>query len=138
MPRNHRKRTPCYERCSDFSHKTPIVKAPMPESVIKGSAASASAVAFIITQKYLMHLPFYRLEQDFQRQGVFINRQNMANWSIKASEDWLIPVYNKLCQYLLTRYILHADETTLQVLHEIGKTAQQKSYMWLYRTSQTS
>jgi len=53
------------ERCSDFSHKTPIVKAPMPESVIKGSAASASAVAFIITQKYLMHLPFYRLERIF-------------------------------------------------------------------------
>ena len=30
--------------------------------------------------------------------------------------------------------MLHADETTLQVLHEPGKTAQSKSYMWLYRT----
>ena len=26
------------------------------------------------------------------------------------------------------------DETTLQVLHEPGKKAQTKSYMWLYRT----
>ena len=31
--------------------------------------------------------------------------------------------------------VLHADETTLQVLREPGKTAQSKSYMWLYRTS---
>lgn len=31
--------------------------------------------------------------------------------------------------------VLHADETTLQVLREPGKTAQRKSYMWLYRTS---
>lgn len=31
--------------------------------------------------------------------------------------------------------VLHADETTLQVLREPGKSAQSKSYMWLYRTS---
>lgn len=31
--------------------------------------------------------------------------------------------------------VLHADETTLQVLCEPGKSAQSKSYMWLYRTS---
>jgi hypothetical protein len=31
--------------------------------------------------------------------------------------------------------VLHADETSLQVLHEDGKPAKSKSYMWLYRTS---
>lgn len=31
--------------------------------------------------------------------------------------------------------MLHGDETTLQVLKEPGKSAQSKSYMWLYRTS---
>ena len=31
--------------------------------------------------------------------------------------------------------MLHADETTLQILREPGKKAQMKSYMWLYRTS---
>ena len=31
--------------------------------------------------------------------------------------------------------MLHADETTIQVLHEPGKTAESQSYMWLYRTS---
>jgi len=36
---------------------------------------------------------------------------------------------------LLRHELLHGDETTLQVLKEPGKTAQQKSYMWLYRTS---
>ncbi|MCR5090685.1 MAG: IS66 family transposase [Oscillospiraceae bacterium] len=29
---------------------------------------------------------------------------------------------------------MHADETALQVLHETGKKAQSKSYIWLYRT----
>ena len=31
--------------------------------------------------------------------------------------------------------ILHADETTLKVLREPGRKAQQKSWMWVYRTS---
>lgn len=35
----------------------------------------------------------------------------------------------------LTREVLYADETTLQVLHEPGKKPQSDSYMWLYRTS---
>lgn len=121
--------------CAKTADKTPIVKAAMPEPVIKGSVASATAVAYIMTQKYLMHLPFYRLGQDFMRQGVFINRQNMANWSIQVCEDWLKPVYDKLWERLLAHDCLHGDETTLQVLREPGKTAQQKSYMWLYRTS---
>lgn len=121
--------------CAKTAEKTPIVKATMPEPIIKGSVASASAVAYIMTQKHLMHLPFYRLEQDFQRQGVFLNRQNMCNWSMQASEEWLRPIYERLRTRLLAHDCLHGDETTLQVLKELGKTPQQKSYMWLYRTS---
>ena len=131
----HRRMVYKCSNCAEISYKIPIVKADMPEPVIKGSAASPSAVAFIMTQKYLMHLPFYRLEQDFLRQGVFINRQNMANWSIQVCEDWLRPIYGKLCENLLRHDVLHGDETTLQVLNEPGKTARQKSYMWLCRTS---
>lgn len=35
----------------------------------------------------------------------------------------------------LLAHILHADETTLMVLREPGRKAQQKSYVWVYRTS---
>lgn len=40
----------------------------------------------------------------------------------------------ELHKRLVQRDVLHADETTLQVLREPGKSAQSKSYMWLYRT----
>lgn len=87
--------------CDKNTDKTPIVKAKGSAPVIKGSAASPSAVAYIMSQKYLMHLPLYRLEQDFKRRGVFINRQNMANWSIQVCEDWLAPIYDRMRQKLL-------------------------------------
>lgn len=44
-------------------------------------------------------------------------------------------MYEQLHRELLAKEVLHADETTLQVLHEPGKEPQSKSYMWLYRTS---
>jgi hypothetical protein len=59
----------------------------------------------------------------------------MSNWLIKAAFDWLEPVYDALKEILCLRKVLHADETSLQVLHEPGKPARAKSYMWLYRTS---
>jgi len=120
--------------CDENTGDTLIVKAKMPEPVIKGSVASASAVSFILTQKYLMHLPLYRLEQDFKRQGVFLNRQNMSNWVIRVCQDWLQPIYDRLRMKLLLHDILHSDDTGVQVLHEPGKTPQSKSNMWLYRT----
>ena len=59
----------------------------------------------------------------------------MANSAVKVAWDWLEPIYNELHKQLLAYEVLHADETTIQVLHELGKTAQSKSYMWLYQTS---
>jgi len=59
----------------------------------------------------------------------------MANWLLKASKDWLESLYGKMRQKLLEHKVLHVDETTVQVLKEPGKSAQTKSYMWLYMTS---
>lgn len=121
--------------CENHSDHVPIVKAPMPEPVIKGSLASPSAVAHIMTQKYVMCTPLYRQEQSWLRDGVWLSRQTMANWVIRCSEDWLLPLYEKMKTQLLTHEVLHADETVCQVLREPGKKANTNSYMWHYRTS---
>ena len=44
-------------------------------------------------------------------------------------------VYEELQRRLIQRQVLHADETTLQVLKLEGRTARSKCYMWLYHTS---
>lgn len=122
--------------CERDSYGVPIIKAPMAESVIKGSFASPEAVAYIMTQKFVMGVPLYRQEQEWKRQGILLSRQTMSNWLLRCSEDWLEPIYGALREIMLTySSALHADETTLQVLREPGKAAQTKSYMWLYRTS---
>ena len=122
-------------RCEEASDHVPIVKAEMPEPVIKGGFASPEAVSHIATQKFVMGSPLYRQEQEWKLSGILLSRQTMSNWLIKACENWLLPIYEEMKRRLCEHEVLHADETTLQVLHEDGKPAKSKSYMWLYRTS---
>lgn len=121
--------------CEKTNDHVPIIKASAPEPVIKGSLASPSAVSEIIVQKYVNAVPLFRQEQNFLRNGIFLKRQTMANWLMRCTEDWLLPVYNRLKSNLVEQSVLHADETVLQVLKELGKKATTNSYMWLYRTS---
>ena len=120
---------------ADEGCETPVVKAPREQNIIPGSFATPEAIAHIMTQKFVMGSPLYRQEQEINRKGVHLSRQTMSNWIWSATEDYLTPVYEHLHKELLKRDVLHADETTLQVLHEPGKKPQSDSYMWLYRTS---
>jgi transposase len=120
--------------CDREGERTPIVTAPMPRPVYPGSLASPSLLAHIMYQKYVNGLPLHRQEQDFARMGFILSRQTMANWMVYAAEEWLSPVFGVLKFHLLKQELLHADETTLQVLREPGKSAESKSYVWLYRT----
>jgi hypothetical protein len=113
----------------------PIMKAAVSNPVIKGGFASAEAVAHIAAQKFVMAAPLYRQEQEWKRHGIDLSQQTMSNRLIKATFDWLAPIYDTLKEILCLRKVLHADETTLQVIHDAEKSAGSKSYMWLYRTS---
>ncbi len=120
---------------ADAGCEAPVVKAPREKNIIPGSFATPEAIAHIMTQKFVMGSPLYRQEREMNRQGIQLSRQTMSNWILRATEDYLAPVYHRLHEELLRREVLHADETTLQVLHEPGKAPQSGSYMWLYRTS---
>lgn len=121
-------------RCEREEINTPIVTAPAPSPVFPGSLASPSAMAYIMNQKYGEGLPLYRQEQQFTKLGIELSRQTLANWVLHGANNWLTLIYDRMHEYLLKRDILHADETKLQVLHEPGRAAETKSYLWLYRT----
>ena len=120
--------------CEQNEIKTPIKTASMPKPALPGSPASASAIAYVMSEKFVKGLPLYRQEQEWKRMGVKISRQNMANWIILSSSRWLSLIYERMHEHLLKRDIIQADETKLQVLNEPGRPAESTSYMWLYRT----
>ena len=123
------------KNCEQETGEANIVKAAKEPALLPGSFASAEAVAYLAAQKFVMYSPLYRLQQEFERHGLKLSRQTMANWLLNISEKWLRPVYDTLREQLCKEPVLHADETTLQVLKEPGRSSTSKSYMWLYRTS---
>lgn len=58
-----------------------------------------------------------------------VTARTIANWVLYSAEKWLSVLYHHMHQTLLKQPILHADETTLQVLRESGRDATSKSYM---------
>jgi hypothetical protein len=62
----------------------------------------------------------------------------MANWLIYCAQNYLTAIYSLLILSLLGEGVIHADETSVQVLLEPGRAAQTKSFEWLYRTGRCS
>jgi len=60
----------------------PPVVAPAPARVADRCLAAPGLLSHLLVSKYADHLPFYRLQMIFwQRQGVFIARQQMVLWT---------------------------------------------------------
>ena len=110
-----------------------MVKADHPKALLHGSLVSPSLGAAIINGKYVNAVPLYRLEQEFQRYGLQITRQNMANWCIRLAEEYLSILYDYLHKELYFYHVIQADETPVLVNHD-GRKAGSKSWMWVYRS----
>lgn len=110
-----------------------IVRAPHPEGLLKGSLVSPSLEAAIMNAKYVNAMPLYRQEKEFERYGLRISRQNMANWTIQCADRYLAILYDYLHEKMYSYHVLQADETPVLV-NKDGRPAGSKSYMWVYRT----
>lgn len=109
--------------------ETRIVEAKRAPDPIPKSFASPGLLAYIATQKFVDHLPLARQEKIFDRAGIDLSRTTMARWMIRA-EELARPLLNLLHDDLLSSPVIHADETTLQVLSEPNRSSDAVSYMW--------
>lgn len=110
-----------------------MVRAPHPRGLLRGSLVSPSIGAAIMNAKYVNAVPLARLEREFERYGLAINRKNMANWMIRLGEEYLGVMYDYLHKQLYNYHVIQADETPVLVNRD-GRPAGSKSYMWVYRS----
>ena len=84
--------------------------------------------------KYLDHLPLYRQEAIFGRAGLALPRSSLAQW-VGACGVQLQPLVDAMRAQILTRPVLHADETPVPMLKPgLGRT--HRAYLWSYATSE--
>lgn len=110
-----------------------IVQAPVAPHIIDKGIPTAGLIAQVLVAKYADHLPLHRQEGIFGRAGLAIPRSTLAQWVGSAGVQ-LQPLVEAMRQELLSRSVLHADETPVQMLDPgAGKT--HRAYLWSYCTS---
>lgn len=106
--------------------------APLPTFLLPKSIATPELIAYTVIAKFCDHLPLYRQESIWERLGIDMPRSSLCGWLLKVAE--LCEPLIKLMQQNIVAYdYVQADETTVQVLDEVGRDNKTKSYMWCYR-----
>lgn len=103
-------------------------------AIIDGGYASSKLLGWVVTGKYLDHLPLYRLEQIAAREGVSLSRSTLSDWIGRVGTA-LTPLFDVLKKTLVHAHLLHADETPVDQLNPQVPGKSYKSYLWVYRTN---
>jgi transposase len=107
-----------------------IVQAPMPSLPIERGRPGPGLLAHVLVSKYADHLPLYRQQEIYAREGVEIERSSLAGW-VGQTATLLDPLVNALRKEVLSSDVLHGDDTPVPVLAPgLGKT--RTGRLWAY------
>lgn len=120
---------------TDGDHQDEFMRGDRPKDILRNSILTPSLAAAILNGKYVNALPYDRMEKEFERNGVNITKQNMANWTINIANRYFAPLCERMRQHLLAYHVTQSDETPCQVIHDGGHPGS-KSYMWVHRSGE--
>jgi transposase len=104
----------------------------LPSLPLPKSNAGASLIAWLIVNKYVNHLPFYRQVQILKRDGVDLAESTINKWFAKTA-DLLEPLYDRIWMHIRESDHIFADESTIQVLNTDKPSGSLKGYFWLFK-----
>jgi transposase len=112
-----------------------VASAPKPPPPLVKGLPGPGLLAWVVVSKYADHLPLYRQESIFRRQGVPLSRSTLCDWMAGAAA-LLRPLYDEMKGRVLRTLVVHTDDTTLPVLdtlREHTRTGRLWSYLgdWL-------
>ena len=107
-----------------------IVQEPAPHRPIDKGLAGPGLLAHVLVAKYADHLPLYRQEEIYAREGVELGRSTMADW-VGGASRMLQPLVEALKSYVLSAEKLHGDDVPVPVL-EPGNGKTKTGRLWTY------
>lgn len=106
-----------------------IAGAKPPQPIAKGMPGPG-LLAHLIVSKFVDHLPLYRLERIYERQGLVLPRSTTCDW-LAACAQLLRPLYELMVADVLRSRVLHTDDTTVKIL-DPPPGATDKGRLWVY------
>ncbi|MEZ5417263.1 MAG: IS66 family transposase [Vicinamibacterales bacterium] len=106
-----------------------VVEAPAPPQALEKALAAEGLLAHVIVSKYQDHLPLYRLERIFAREGIDLPRSTLCGWVADVATA-LAPIGAQLRREVLAADYLQTDDTSVTVLDD--PTGSYKGRLWTY------
>ena len=116
------------KHCQANDDNPQITLAEKPLQPIDKGMAGPGLLAYVITSKFADHLPLYRLESIFARNGFEIDRSTMSLWAGDVA-DLVKPLYQRMIDRVLLSHVIGTDDTIMPML-AAQKTRQAR--MWVY------
>lgn len=119
-----------YKRPQYASPEGGIRYAAMPDHPIERCKADIGLLAHVIVSKFADHLPLYRQDGIFEREGVNIPRTTQSGWLMQIYES-IKPLEETLRRALFEDSVLFTDDTPIP-LQIKGNGKLKKARLWVY------
>ena len=106
-----------------------VIEAASPPQALEKSLAGEGLLAQVIVSKYVDHLPLYRLERIFLREGVDLSRTTMCGWVADIASA-LTPIGEELRRQITAATYVQTDDTPVTILESSGGS--RKGRLWTY------
>lgn len=116
-------------------HQDEFLRGKKPKYAIPNSIETPSLGGAILNGKYVNALPLNRISQEFDRNGLTLSRQTMANWVISYSKLFN-PLWERMKEVLLSLPVVQCDETPTIVVNDGEGKPGRSSYMWVHRSGE--
>jgi len=117
-------------KCDREGYNPNIQAAAKPAQPIDKGLPGPSLLAYVITSKLGDHLPLYRLENIFARQGVHVSRSTMCAW-MRAAGELVAPLVDLMVSRIRQSRAVHTDDTTVPIQSPGAKQCR-KGRIWCY------
>jgi transposase len=107
-----------------------VITAPMPDYPIEKCKADIGLLSQVIVSKFADHLPLYRQDGIFEREGVSIPRATQTSWVVQTYEA-IRPLEDSLKRAILERDVIFTDDSIIP-LQVKGNGRVKKARLWVY------
>ena len=122
---------PQYASTDESESSAGILSAPMPDHPVARCKADVGLIAHLIVSKFADHLPLYRQDGIFEREGVKIPRATQASWLMQTYES-ISGLEKTFRQAVIGEgAILFTDDTPIP-LQVKGNGKLKKARLWVY------
>ena len=122
-----------YRRLKFASKSNGIVIGNLPTRPIEKGLFGENLIARVLTDKYCDHLPLYRQEQRYSREGITIASSTLADIPRQTAQLMELLHQEAIRQTLSCNY-LQVDETPHPVMDSKVKGKTHRGFLWVYRS----